>query len=250
MPKRKKIVDVPEPEERTIDTEGRKAFRYQLSAPERERIKEVMAAKKVADALMNVVIQPGFMDGIAKDIGVSKEQMADYVSQSEDDGMRSAYSYAAASMCLDLERPWGRHDMAAELGMTKWQVDRLMATDVFKRVWEKMYHDITADPTPHAVAAGITQELLPLAYQTLRDVLGRSDSVGLKAATLVFQLAGVQPARPVQSDREQGIDFLLKKGISIDVKSLTVNNYSVPEEYRKVLETIPEVVDAEVVSTE
>jgi len=200
-------LDVEGSERRKSD--GRRRIR--LTAREREELKKRNLAAKAMEMLLERSLM---IPEIAEELGVSQDLLAR--TSIDDLDLRQIIVKQAVQMFLDLDTVRSRKQIAAELGLTVWQLKILLDTDEFAQIYDDHFAQVTNDPTVRAVQTKVIEELLPKAVKAIDDILNdpkAPPTVRLKAALETMRLSGIKAASPVASERQELSEFLSSHNI-------------------------------------
>lgn len=214
-------LDVEDPIEDRKDTIGR--VRFMLNDNERETIYAKQMAAKVMELFLEKRI--GIIPA-AEEVGVDYHYVVSHVINGDDDTLKRYVSERIASMFLDPATDHSRKEIAETVGMTDKQLRSFTRTPVFQDVYRETFLKVVDDPGPAAIQIKIVEDLLPVAFQTLKNELSPDApwTVRQGARRDVFKLAGVTQVERQDSDRRDLSEFLTQRGINIDELNITVNN--------------------------
>jgi AraC-like DNA-binding protein len=216
-------------------------FRPNINKSERAALKEKQNATK---ALVLLTERSFDVPSVAQELGILPEELAAMATSGAYPELKMAVAEVASNLFLDLDQYHSRKDIAAALGMSPRQLRHLIESETFKEIYEKTKARVSADPVLKAVEINISEELLPRAYQRLKELIDSdSDSTALKAVLEVMKYAGVRAQEPAQSDRTELAKFLAKNNLQLT----QVNNFSlVPDEFKEAVDATLPVLEGEV----
>lgn len=150
-----------------------------------------------------------------------------------------------ALMLLDLENNYTHEEIANKLEISVPTLQRWMSTPEFDETWTRVHEEIQTHPLILATRKKMVG-LLPKAMKTLAEQLdSSSDTVALRAALKIIEMAGADKSDGGKSNRTELAEFLG------GIRGVQVNNIQmdIPQEYVDAMERhIPmseDVVDAE-----
>lgn len=233
-------LNIDDPIEDRKDTKGR--VRFLLNDDERKIIYQKQTAAKVLELFLEKRI--GIIQA-SEEAGVEYSEVVSYIINGDDDALKRHISERIAAMFLDPEKDHARKEIADAVGMTDKQLRSFTRTPIFQDIYRETFLKVIDDPGPAAVQIKIVEDLLPVAFQTLKAELSDSApwTVRQGARRDVFKLAGVTQVERQDSDRRDLSEFLLKRGLNIDEINITVNNQY--QDAMKRFEIQGEVIDAE-----
>lgn len=167
------------------------------------------------------------------------------------DWCKDAYCEWLADRVLGIyaDRPPRRSEIAAELGLNAGHLNRILQDARVKQRLQHRISEVTADPMIPHVREMVVTELLPIAYETMKDELQNGPwGVRQNARRDVMKLAGVTPEDPIKNDAAEAAQFLQQQNILITVVGSTQHvQMTLPPEYQKAMENLlpppSEVVD-------
>ncbi len=207
-----------------VTAKGRR--RFPLSKNERTILQKKQLANQ---ALILFTETSKTIPEIEQELGLDAQALQEFYLSPEYPLFKEAVAERAAGMYLDIQRAWSLDEIANALGMSAKRLRTFVRTDpVFKKKYGEIFARITEDPGPRSIQMKVVENLLPAAYNTLRDELSPTAPWGVrqKARQDVFRLAGVEQLKPSESDRQEVARFLTQFG---DVNI----NVNVPDEYRE-----------------
>lgn len=195
------------------------ARRFMLNEAERDEIQKMRMAEKVIHLLIEESIK---IPEIAEQLGVSQMDLARQAMAEPE--MRKGLIQQAVELFLDINVARSRKRIAQELGISIWQLKKLIESDEFANAYDQHFATLSSDPTLKVVNSKLVEELLPKSIRALESILDDKKappSVRLKAALETMRLAGVKAATPTASDRKELSEFLAKHNINVTQVNVT-----------------------------
>lgn len=209
---------------------------------DKERL--LLRRKKMTDEIVAMLlVDRKDIPEISKAFEMEPEELSNQILYGDISGVREHFINRLIEKILDLKRGRTRAEIAKEMGLSRRQLDYLMASDDFRQAYALAFHDIRSDPNINAVRQAIVEELLPQAFQMLvRELNEGTWTVRQKARQDIFKLAGIDAIKPVEDEREEFVKFLQKHDITISTA-----DKALPDEYK---EAMDKIVEAEVTEVE
>jgi hypothetical protein len=145
----------------------------------------------------------------------------------------------AAVYFLDLEEGHTWKSIAEAMDISVHQLKEVTKTEEFDEAYNQLFADLGHDPRYRA-AQGALADMLPLALGKLKSLISSDQTAGgtkLRAIEKVIALNGLENVQPVQSDRQELVQFLVNN--KIDLTSVQI---VLPQEYH---EAETEIIEGE-----
>ena len=214
-------------------------FRAMLNARERRVLKERQQMGQVIEKLMANVEMPQ----IAEELGMDLGEMSSALLFDEGQEIREMILQKVIDRILDLDTARTRAQIGREIGLTKYQLDKIIASDDFKQLYADTFVKIRSDPNIELVQQKVIEDLLPAAFRSLRLELepGAPWTVRQRARQDIFKLAGIEAQQHQNSDRAEANKFLSQWNITLNFEK-GGGSVPIPEEYQQAFQdTLPPI---------
>lgn len=209
--------------------------RLRLNKEEREIVKRNELIASVIEQLDALIPMPE----ISRKLGVDESVLHQLFR--EDQEVRARVINLAVRMYLDVDRNHRTAEIARACGLSEKQLHDLIKTKEFEEAYSQYFFDLMSSPRLRAIQQAVVDQLLPMAYKSLYDILAdpeTSPSVKAKVAIEILNKSGIKiEAR--ENDRRELAKFLQSRNITVNL-----NMVNLPDEYSKAMQDYDEIIDS------